>query len=439
MLNLLNNTSFNRIIFNTIIVILLIFFYYKLYLEFFIPISGDELNSILVYSSNIKTLFLKNFPGNVTFFHLFGYLKTLIFGYDLVSYRSISFIFFILHFWILKKLNYFDSKIIIFFCLLILTNFSLYVGLYVGYIFSSFIFVTIFYLLNTNHKEKNNKLILLLLFVQFYNHLVNIYLIVPIILSLFFFSNKKKIYKEIFIFFICPSIIFYTLSIILTGLAELKIAETNLDTVILYLINNYYFIFVNGFNRIFFYEAYSNSSNLDIKELIINFFHFDRIILLIFFLSIITSLINIKNRKTNIIFSLIIILHIFCIFIINKQAAPRIFTGFLSFYILIIFDYFNNNKFLIKIINLQLAKFSFLIILLILVMNFNYIKIIKSSIYANDINFEENKISLKILEKKCILSNNNFSEIQKRNFYFNYLNKCNKKFNLSEFLTFYRS
>ena len=152
MLNLLNNTSFNRIIFNTIIVILLIFFYYKLYLEFFIPISGDELNSILVYSSNIKTLFLKNFPGNVTFFHLFGYLKTLIFGYDLISYRSISFIFFILHFWILKKLNYFDSKIIIFFCLLILTNFSLYVGLYVGYIFSSFIFVTIFYLLNTNHK-----------------------------------------------------------------------------------------------------------------------------------------------------------------------------------------------------------------------------------------------------------------------------------------------
>ena len=123
MLNLLNNISLNRITFNTIIVILLIFFYYKLYLEFFIPISGDELNSILVYSSNIKTLFLKNFPGNVTFFHLLGYLKTLIFGYDLISYRSISFIFFILHFWILKKLNYVDTKIIIFFCLLILTNF----------------------------------------------------------------------------------------------------------------------------------------------------------------------------------------------------------------------------------------------------------------------------------------------------------------------------
>ena len=81
--NLLNNTSFNKTTFNTIAVILLIFFYYKLYLEFFIPITGDELNSILIYSSNIKTLFLKNYPGNVTFFHFLGYLKTSIFGYDL--------------------------------------------------------------------------------------------------------------------------------------------------------------------------------------------------------------------------------------------------------------------------------------------------------------------------------------------------------------------
>ena len=226
----------------------------------------------------------------------------------------------------------------------------------------------------------------------------------------------------------------------LTGLAELKITDTNLDTVILYLINNFYFIFVNGFNRIFFYEAYSNALNLNIKELIINFFHYDKILLLIFLLSIIAGLLNIKNRKTNIIFSLIIILHIFCFFIINKQAAPRIFTGFLCFYILIIFDYFKNNKFLIKIINLRLTKFSFLLILIILVMNFNYIKIIKSSVdHAKDINFEENKISLKILEKKCILSNNNFKELQKRNLYFNYLNKCNKKFDLNEFLVFYRS
>ena len=35
--------------------------------------------------------------------------------------------------------------------------------------------------------------------------------------------------------------------------------------------------------------------------------------------------------------------------------------------------------------------------------------------------------------------NLNFSEIQKRNYYFNYLNFCKKKFDLNEFLVFYRS
>ena len=53
-----------------ITIFLLLLFYYKLYLEYKIPILGDELNSILIYSTNFKTLFLKNFPGNVSFFSL---------------------------------------------------------------------------------------------------------------------------------------------------------------------------------------------------------------------------------------------------------------------------------------------------------------------------------------------------------------------------------
>ena len=67
----------NNIPINILITIfLLLLFYYKIYLEYKIPILGDELNSILIYSTNIKTLFLKNFPGNVTFYHFFGYLKS---------------------------------------------------------------------------------------------------------------------------------------------------------------------------------------------------------------------------------------------------------------------------------------------------------------------------------------------------------------------------
>ena len=182
-----NNNATNIVI----TLFLLLLFYYKLYLENTIPILGDELNSILVYSTNLKTLFLKNFPGNVTFFHLLGYLKSLIFGYDLLTYRSISFLSVLLSFWVLKKLNFNETKILIFFLILIGTNFTLTAGFYAGYNFTTAIYGVIFLLLNSNSNNKNNKIILLLLFVQFYNHLVNLYLVFPIILSLFFYSNKK--------------------------------------------------------------------------------------------------------------------------------------------------------------------------------------------------------------------------------------------------------
>ncbi len=439
MSNLFNNNRFNRITFNTIIVILLIFYYYKLYLEFFIPISGDELNSILVYSSNIKTLFLKNFAGNVTFFHLIGYIKTLIIGYDLISYRSITFIFVILHFWILKKFNYSDLKIVIFFCLLVITNFSLYAGIYVGYVFSSSIFITIFFLINNNHKEKNNKIILLLLFVQFYNHLVNIYLVFPIILSLFFFSSKKKFLKELFIFFICPSVIFYTFSIILTGISALKISDTSLASVFIFFLENFSQIFLKGFNGIFFYDGIVYVSSFNIKDMIIDLFHYDRIILLFLLLSSIVAIYNFKIKKNHLIFSSIIVLHLLLFILFNKQPPPRIFTGFYCFYILIFFNFFEYNKFINKITKLKITKILSLLILSFLLLDFNYSKFIKNGVYANDITYKENSLSLKILEKNCSLKNYNFDELQKRNFYFNYINKCNKKFSLPEFLNYYRS
>ena len=103
---IIKKNSLYNLLYNLSIGILLVLFFYKLHFKSFIPVSGDELNSILVYSSNFKTLLLKNFPGNVTFFHFFGYLKTLLLGYDLVLYRTITFIFLALHFWILKKMKF---------------------------------------------------------------------------------------------------------------------------------------------------------------------------------------------------------------------------------------------------------------------------------------------------------------------------------------------
>ena len=70
-------------------------------------------------------------------------------------------------------------------------------------------------------------------------------------------------------------------------------------------------------------------------------------------------------------------------------------------------------------------------------MNFKE-KIDKSS-YGRDITYKPDQLSIKKLEDSCILKNYNFAEIEKKNFYFNYLNICKKKFSLSEFLIFYRS
>jgi len=439
MLNKIKNINLYNALCNTIIIILLIIFYYKLNIEFFVPISGDELNSILVYSSNVKTIFLKNFPGNVTFFHLIGYLKAQFFGFDLTSFRAITFIFLAMHFWVLKKLNFLETKNIIFFILLLITNLSLYAGLYVGYIFSSFIFVLIFYYLQTNYKERNNKIIFLLLFIQFYNHLVNLYLVFPIIFSLFIVSNKKKFIKQFFIFFFLPTVIFYFISIILTGLSEQKIINTSPQSAFFYFIENISIIIVDGFNRIFFYEAYSKSPQLNITVLFVEFFSFDKIILLFFLISIIISIYNFKTKKINIVFSYIILLHILTIFIINKQPAPRIFTGYYCFYIFLFFQYLKNYLFVSRLLNFRTLYLLFFIILGILFYNFNYLNNIKSSIYNVDMNFKENKISLKLLENDCSLVNNHFNEIQKRNFYFNFLNLCNKKFNLNNFLIYYRS
>ena len=229
---LLKKNNLYNLITSLSIIILFLFFFYKLHFETFIPVSGDELNSILVYSSNIKTIFLKNFPGNLPFFHFFGYFKTFIVGYDLISFRAITFIFLILHFWILKKMKYENNILLIFFIIILFSSyFKYYAGHYTGYIFSSFIFILIFYFLKNNENDKYNKIILFLLFIQIYNHLVNLYLVLPIILTLFIFSKKKLFIKNFFIFYLLPTFLFYFISIVLTGISMLKISTTYLNFV----------------------------------------------------------------------------------------------------------------------------------------------------------------------------------------------------------------
>lgn len=432
-----NNISFD--LFRPVsLIVLLSFFFFKINFEFFIPISGDEINSILVYSSNIKTIFLKNFPNNVTFLNFIGYLKTLIFGYELITFRSIIFIFILLHFLIIKKIRFRKNCELVFFnTILISSSFSFYSGQYVGYVFSSFIFVLIYYLIKQNYNEKNNKIILILLFVQIYDHLVNLYLVLPLIISLFVYSNKKKFTLDFFIYFLTPVTIFYLFSIILTGLAILKVQSVNLNFIFFFILENYQSIFINGFNQIFFYEGFVNVNKFNFTILVKNLINFDKALIIVFLICLITSIINLKNNN-NKIFSIIIILHIISLILVNKNPAPRIFANFYCFYIFIILDFISENKNFRKFISSSLTFPILIFIIIIQLYYFNYLN--KIPIYRySDFNFDENKKSKFYLEKNCVLINLDFSEMQKKNFYFNYLNLCNKRFNLSEFLRYYRS
>ena len=428
------NSIADRLFFLFLATCLIIFFYYKIYLEDYIPATGDELNAILVYTSSIKTLFVKNYPNNVTLFHLFGYIKTLIFGYDITSYRSINFVFILLHLWVLRKIGLNIIQILLFGSVLLLTTFTLQNGLYIGYTFSSLIFCSIFYLMKEN---RNDKIIFFLLFVQIYNHLVNLYLVIPIIILLFFSMSKKRFIKNFIIYFFTPTCFLYLFSIVLTGIALLKIQQTDLQYVINFFFNNFFEIIVIGFKGIFFYKTYAIAEKFNLFLFINTLYQFDKIILFLLILSLVTSLLGYKFYKSSYIY-LIILFHFLVIIIINKDPAPRIFGGFTAFYLIVIFDYLNNLK--INFFSKSfLTKYLVILIPFYLVFNFNYSEKLNQSSYARDITYEPDKLSKKILEKNCILKNYDFTEIEKKNFYFNYINICNKKFSLSEFLVFYRS
>lgn len=236
-----------------------------------------------------------------------------------------------------------------------------------------------------------------------------------------------------------PVITFYLISILLTGIALLKVNQINLYFIINLLIENFQIIFLNGFNRIFFYEAYTDASEFSFRKLIISLYLFDKIFLVFFIIAIIFSILNIKLKKINITFSYIIIFHLLTIILINKDPAPRIFFGFFGFYFLFIFYFLENVIICKKLFNSIYFNFIIIFILVFKLLSFNYLQEIKSIKYFNDYNFDENKTSLYYLKKECKLFNNNFSEMQKKNFFFNYIDFCNKKFILSEFLNYYRS
>ena len=437
---MINNTDRHNKIHIILLIFSLVFIFYKIHFKSSVGILGDELNSILVYSTNIYTLFLKNFPGNVTFFHSIGWVGTKVLGYDLLNFRTITFLLFAGNVYVF----YLQFRSINFLYILILLSLSsyliLYTGFYLGYIFSSLLFVLIFYFILKNDDNTKSKIIFFLLFLQLYNHLVNLYLCLPILLYLFIYNEQhfRNNLKYFIVYFCVPLSAFYMLSIILTGLSLAKLPNYSLITAFDYLNNNFFNIFFSGSNRIFFYEAYADAKNFSITILFKNIFFFDKIFLFTIVVLIIFLLINTKTKKIPNKIVFIMWIHFLMFFLINKDPAPRIFNGFFLSYLFVIFIYLS------KITLLQKEKISlwigifWAIVLYSHIYFFNFNKRLLDTIFVQDT--QDNKAIIKdIYLSKCMLNNKNYNEMNKKLYYFNYLNICKQKFNLNKFRKFYKS
>ena len=206
--------------------------------------------------------------------------------------------------------------------------------------------------------------------------------------------------------------------------------------------DNFFEIIYTGLNWIFFNEAYNLPLNFKIYDYLNLLNNEDThylisIILLLFF-----SFYFLLIKKKKYYFSIFLIfLHFFLILILNKKIYVRSYTGFIFVYYIILikyFEYFYLYLFKKKNINILITVGLMLLIFYKFIFT-DYQRNIYTGVSSTDFTFTQTKIvknDLSIYD--CKLKNNSYSEMEKKSYYYFYLNLCDKKFSLTEFLSFYR-
>lgn len=405
--------------------ILIIFLILKIFIFNTHYLEHDELVNFTTYQY-FETILLKNYPNNHIFISVIGFLLEKIVGTNIVFFKFINFLFFILILYHAKKL--FVNNIYLYLLLFIfISSEILFVYSFVlrGYYISAFLFVIIYEkLLNL---EKNNKLndlkiIYILCFLQLINNISSLYLVAPIIFSTIFNLRNFLFFKKtkvLVMYFLIPLLFINSFQFLITGAYLNKI---NLDFNFYIFIKEYniFEIYSDGLKHIYFgpyteEKLFNNLNNLiiQIKNNKIEFF--------ILFLGIFISVKNILF-KNKVLDKIIIYFAIFFL-IINRFPPERIYISFLFFFIFYIFEN-------IKLQNLFL-KYGLLILSFVLILNIQ-------NIYKNIPVLKNEQISIEKVFK-CNLNVKGLKEIEKHLYYFLYLEKCKKNKNLMEFVLFYRS
>ena len=398
----------------------------------------DEIVSVTTLS-NIKTSFVKFAGHNHLLSTWLGNTIIYTFGLDLMKIRLISFLSFLLMSLVVQILFKDWAKTFLF--LLICTSIDViitYYSLYRGYAISSLLFCYIFLLIHDKSNYIGNlKKIYFILSVLVFHNQSTLFLVIPILIGItcdLLNSQSKGYFNRLKIpafYFFTPFVILCITFSFIEGvyLSKIFINHTEIQEQIKLIVNNIIFILYSGFNNIFF----NDFTNVTLLNSLPDFFqkvknHY--LLFIIFAIALIKSIYFIFIKKNNNLIDYIILIFFICFILINRNGPVRIYTGFVSFFIIYILrdlnlNYYEKKKFNIVTIHIIIVLIFFKLFSIEFVQTQNE-KIQYLFFYnnMNNCNFPSQK---------------NLLEFEKHLAYFVYLEKCKTKPDINSFYKFYKA
>ena len=413
-------------------VIFLQFLFYKHF-----PIH-DEVSSVALFTS-FKTAFLLLDGHNHFLTTLLGNVVIFIFNFELMYVRLTSLISFLLSLFLIQK--YFNDYIKTFLFLLFYLSVDIiitYNSLFRGYAISFLIYCFVFFSLNKKNYLENIKLVYFILSITTFHNVSTLYINIPILLVITFElidikkNNNLNLLKIPLVYFVLPFSILTLFFSLLNGvyIEKIFINFENLSKEVLYIINNFFDILHKGFKGIFFNEynnvRLSNSIDSFIYEIKKNILFFS-----IFIFAFLKSTYFIFfKKKYNLTDKIVLIFFIF-FFLLDRNGPIRIYTGFVSFFIIYIlkdlsFLYCNE-----KIFKKNLINITIIIVILFQLINIKFVKI--DSLEKQYLYLEEKLINCNFPSQGV------FGEFEKKFIYYIYLEKCKAKPDINSFYKFYKA
>jgi len=215
--------------------LIILFTLITLFIKFFILIEVYPLHDeVVIIERNTKwhSFLWRNYTSNHTINSFFAVIINSIFGFNLLYYRFVSFIFFSLILILFRKL-YPSLLLYCIFITIILSSQLLtnYIWIFRGYYsWAFFTVLNFFYLkkfIQNNFDNKNFNILLIINLILLCHAIFTLYIVVPSFICLFIifiknfkknkdFKVKEKIFN-FFAFFLLPLILFYLLVITIEG------------------------------------------------------------------------------------------------------------------------------------------------------------------------------------------------------------------------------